>query len=219
MEIFATEPNTRRKLIQNRCKYLNKKEWELTPNDLLTGFKKSGIYYGYSHFNPLWTNWFVHKYDIHTVYDPCGGWGHHMLGMLSCDRIIYNDINQKVADNIRKMKDYFSIDNLDVHCSDAFSYVSEDVDAFFMCPPYFNVEHYENDFDSIESYKEFLNKIFEIWQLKNRATLFGLIIREDFISLIDMKPCESFPIDYGTSHFAKMNDKKHLEYFYIFKKD
>ena len=59
MEIFANEPNTRRKLIQNRCKYLDKKEWELTPNDLLTGFKKSGIYYGYSHFNPLWTNWFV----------------------------------------------------------------------------------------------------------------------------------------------------------------
>ena len=219
MEIYATEPNTRRKLIQNRCKYLNKKEWELTPNDLLTGFKKSGIYYGYSHFNPLWTNWFVHKYDIHTVYDPCGGWGHHMLGMLSCDRIIYNDINQKVADNIREMKKYFSIDNLDVHCSDACSYVPEDVDAFFMCPPYFNVEHYENDFDSIESYKDFLNKIFKIWQSKNRATLFGLIIREDFISLIDMKPCESFPIDYGTSHFAKMSDKKNLEYFYIFKKD
>lgn len=217
MEIFASEPNTRRKLIQNRCKYLNKKEWELTPNDILTGFKKSGIYYGYSHFNPLWTNWFVHKYNIHTVYDPCGGWGHHLLGMLSCDKIIYNDINKNVTDNIRKMKTHFTIDFIEVHCSDARTYIPENVDAFFMCPPYFNVEHYKNDFQSIDEYAKFLNRIFRIWH-KNTATIFGLVIREDFVSLIKDTPVESYQIDYGSSHFSKLNNKKYQEKFYIFKK-
>lgn len=217
MEIFANEPNTRRKLIQNRCKYLDKKEWELTPNDLLTGFKKSGIYYGYSHFNPLWTNWFVNKYAIKTIYDPCGGWGHHMLGMLSCEKIIYNDINKKVAANVQKMKDYFDINNLQVNVSDARIFVSDNVDAFFMCPPYFNVEHYEKDFESLDEYSLFLNSIFDIWH-KNTARIFGVIIRDDFISLINDKPEEIFPVEYGKSHFSKANDKTYKECFYIFKK-
>lgn len=217
MEIFANEPNTRRKLIQNRCKYLDKKEWELTPNDLLTGFKKSGIYYGYSHFNPLWTNWFVNKYDIKTIYDPCGGWGHHMLGMLSCEKIIYNDINKKVAANVQKMKDYFDINNLHVNVSDARTFVPDNVDAFFMCPPYFNVEHYEKDFESLDEYSLFLNSIFDIWH-KNTARIFGVIIRNDFISLINDKPEEIFPVEYGKSHFSKENNKTYKECFYIFKK-
>jgi hypothetical protein len=217
MEIFATEPNTRRKLIQNRCKYLNKKEWELTPNDLLTGFKKSGIYYGYSHFNPLWTNWFVHKYGIKTVYDPCGGWGHHMLGMLSCDKIIYNEINKKVAKNVKRIKERFGIDNLEVNVGNAETYVPEDVEGFFMCPPYFNVEQYESGFKNIEEYKSFLNNIFSIWRM-NSAKVFGLIIREDFIDLIDEKYAESYEINYEESHLTKKNKKKFKEKFYIFKK-
>jgi hypothetical protein len=217
MEIFATEPNTRRKLIQNRCKYLNKKEWELTPNDLLTGFKKSGIYYGYSHFNPLWTNWFVHKYGIKTVYDPCGGWGHHMLGMLSCDKIIYNEINKKVAKNVKRIKERFGIDNLEVNVGNAETYVPGDVEGFFMCPPYFNVEQYESGFKNIEEYKSFLNNIFSIWR-KNSAKVFGLIIREDFIDLIDEKYAESYGINYEESHLTKKNKKKFKERFYIFKK-
>lgn len=217
MEIFATEPNTRRKLIQNRCKYLNKKEWELTPNDLLTGFKKSGIYYGYSHFNPLWTNWFVHKYGIKTVYDPCGGWGHHMLGMLSCDKIIYNEINKKVAKNVKRIKERFGIDNLEVNVGNAETYIPGDVEGFFMCPPYFNVERYESGFKNIEEYKSFLNNIFSIWR-KNNAKVFGLIIREDFIDLIDEKYAESYEINYEESHLTKKNKKKFKERFYIFKK-
>jgi hypothetical protein len=217
MEIFATCPNDRRKLIQNRCKYLNKKEWELTPNDLLTGFKKSGIYYGYSHFNPLWTNWFVNKYRIKTIYDPCGGWGHHMLGMLSCDKIIYNEINRVVSSNVQKMKDYFSIDNLYVHCGDARTYTPDDVDAFFMCPPYYNIEKYDDSFESLDEYKEFLKSIFDIWH-KNNAQIFGIILREDLAELIDELYAESHEMIFETSHLTKNTGKKYKEYFYIFKK-
>lgn len=219
MEIFATMPVVRRRLIQNRCKQLNKNEWQLTPNDILTGFKKSGIYYGYSHFNPLWTNWFVRRYKVKSVYDPCGGWGHHMLGMLSCSRIIYNDMNAPVAKNVRRMKDFFNISQLDVHNGDARTYVPEDVDAFFMCPPYYNVERYadESDFESMDEYKEFLNIIFEIWR-KNAAKVFGVVLRDDFVGLIDANYSEKFEMNYNESHFARKAPKKHKEYFYIFKK-
>lgn len=224
MEIFATQPNTRRKLIQNRCKYLNKKEWELTPNDILTGFKKSGIWYGYSHFNPLWTNWFVHKYNIRTVYDPCGGWGHHMLGMLSCEKIIYNDINSNVCGNIQEIKEFFKIDNLEIHNNDASVYIPETVDAFFMCPPYFNIEKYSSDsvFETKNDYRKFIQSIVNIWK-ESSAKIFGIIIREDLYSeyikslLRDML-IETKQIKMPDTHFNKKHKKKYNEYFYIFRK-
>ena len=223
MEIFATQPNTRRKLIQNRCKYLNKKEWELTPNDILTGFKKSGIWYGYSHFNPLWTNWFVHEYKVKTIYDPCGGWGHHMLGMLSCEKIIYNDINSNVCSNVSKMKEFFKIDNLEVHNNDAAGYVPEqDVDAFFMCPPYYNLEKYDTTFNDEDEYREFIRKIVNIWK-KSTANIFGIIIREDLYSdyikpLISDLLVSEKQIKMSDTHFNKKHAKKYNEYFYVFSK-
>ena len=38
----------RMKLIANRCKFLDKDEDELTMEEMLAGFKKSAIWYGYS---------------------------------------------------------------------------------------------------------------------------------------------------------------------------
>lgn len=218
IEIYATKPIERRKVIQNRCKELNKKERELGPWEIMTGFKKSGIYYGYSHFNPKWTNWFVNKYNIKTVYDPCGGWGHHMLGMLNCDKIVYNELNEKVVSNVQMMKDFFKIDNLEIHNEDAQYYVPDNVDAFFMCPPYYNVERYgDKSFETLDEYKAFLNSIFRIWRV-SAANIFGLIIREDFVNLIDEEFSESYEVVYGESHFSRKNPKKNREMFYIFKK-
>jgi hypothetical protein len=214
-EIYANNPILRRKLIQNRIHYLNKSENELTINDILSGFKKSGIYYGYSHFNPQWTNWFINKFHIETVYDPCGGWGHHLLGMLKCKKIIYNDLSQETAENVRNMKKYFNIANLIVENQNAIDYIPDNVDAFFMCPPYYNVEDYCNNFKDINEYTDFLNKIFDIWS-NNSAKIFGLIIREDFIDLIKYKWYERYDVPMNKMHL--ISEKKNKEYFYIFKK-
>lgn len=217
IDLFVNDPVLRRKLIQNRLKYLGKSENELTVDDILTGFKKSGIYYGYSHFNPAWTNWFVHKYGIKRIYDPCGGWGHHLLGMLDCDKIIYNDFSEKTVDNVRMMKDYFRIDNLDVHYGDACEYAPEDVDAWFMCPPYFNVEDYEcGGFKDIDEYRDFLGKIFEMWR-RSSANLFGVILRDDLKELIKEEPFEVYELNVKSSHLTR--DKKFSEKFYMFKKN
>ena len=214
MNIYAHNPILRRELIQNRMKFLNKRECELTVSDIIGGFKKSGMHYGYSHFNPLWTNWFVHKYGLKSVYDPCGGWGHHMLGMLSCEKIVYNDFNSVVCSNVRRMKEDLCIDNLEINCGDAREYVCDDVDGWFMCPPYYNIEEYNSKtFHSIEDYKCFLNDIFRLWK-SSSARVFGLIIREDFVDLIDCEWSEVYDMNVGNSHFSK--NKKNKEKFYIF---
>lgn len=215
VSLYVNDPVIRRKLIQNRCKYLNKKECDLTIDELITGFKKSGIYYGYSHFDPRWANWFINKFNIKTIYDPCGGWGHHLLGMLNCDKIIYNDYSKSVVESIKKIKDYFKLDNLEVHYGDATEYIPEKVDGWFMCPPYYNLEHYEcGDFKTLEDYKLFLNKIMHIWE-ESASDVFGIIIREDLINYIDIPYSESYIIEVNNSHLAK---KKYKEKFYIFRK-
>lgn len=218
IELYANNPIIRRRLIQNCIKYLNKKETELTPDDILTGFKKSGIYYGYSHFNPQWTNWFINKYNIKTIYDPCGGWGHHLFGMISCDKIIYNDFSKSTVEGVQKIKDYFNINNLKVHYGDGTQYVPEDVDGWFMCPPYYNLEHYEcGDFNSLDEYKIFLNKIINLWQ-NSSSKIFGIILREDLIQYIDIKPDEIYDMKIHKSFHLNGSKKKHDEKFYIFKK-
>lgn len=214
-ELYANNPIIRRKLIQNRIKYLYKEENEISSLQILTGFKKSGIYYGYSHFNPEWTTWFVKEYNIKTIYDPCGGWGHHMLGMLSCDKIIYNDINEETCNNVRSIKNYFNIDNLYIHCGDGRTYIPEDVDAFFMCPPYYNLEIYsdESKFNNTEEYKQFISDIFSVWD-KNQAKLFGIIIRDDFEQYFDKKWAKKIEILNKNTHLFK--ERKNKEFFYIF---
>ena len=217
--LYSHDPIIRRKLIQNRMKFLNKKENELTVMDIIGGFKKSGIYYGYSHFNPKWTAWFCRQFDIKTIYDPCGGWGHHILGMQNCERIYYNDINADILDGVRKMcgeinrlKDTVVFSNEDAANHDVVG-----VDAFFMCPPYFNMEDYGNTpFNDIEEYKKFLNNIFYIWK-GNCARWFGIIIVESLMALIDEEPYAKYEINSQSLHFVKT--KKDKEYFYIFKKN
>ena len=221
MEIYAHNPILRRKLIQNRCKYLNKKEKDLTISDIFSGFKNGGIHYGYSHFNPVWTNWFINHYDIKTVFDPCGGWGHHLLGMLSCDKIIYNDINSDIYNGVKEMIQYFGIDNLELYNEDIRDFdLTEDVDAWFMCPPYYNLEDYGNDsFKDIEEYREFLNIIFGKWKDSNSG-IFGMVIREDYYELLDdvfKGLCiDKCVLKVSKSHLVKK--KKFGEYFYIFRK-
>lgn len=216
-EIVSYAYNTvmRREVIQNRMRFLHKKERELTISDIIRGYKISGRYYGYSHFNPFWVKWFIKKYNIHSIYDPCGGWGHHIIGMMDCDKVIYNELNPSVCENVKKIGEFIGIKELTIHNGNAIEYVPENVDAFFMCPPYFNVEDYgDGGFDSKEEYKTFLNRIILNW-IKNSAQVFGIIIREDFVELIDYEYKEKFPVNVCDNLFEK---RAHNEFLYIFEK-
>ena len=84
-----------------------------------------------------------------------------------------------------------------------------------MCPPYYNIEKYDNEFDSLDDYEIFLNTIFNIWY-QNSARIFGVILREDLVSLIHESYAESYEMTFEISHLTKKSGKKFKECFYIF---
>ena len=211
------------KIINNRIHYLNKSLEELTSEDILQGFKRSGMYYGYSHFNPLWAKWFYNKYNIKTSYDPCGGWGHRLLGSLDLDLYIYNDFSTSVFNNVNSI-----INNFELQCitqsynNDAKDFIpTEDFECMYTCPPYFNLEHYEcGDFELIDDYYKFIDSLFNVFYSKQSCHIFGLIIREDYLeNKWKDKVVEKFEIKQQRSnHISGGGDHNKKEYLYVFKK-
>jgi len=207
-------------LIANRCKELNKTVDELTSLELLEGFKKSGIYYGYSHFNSLLFKWFIQNNSIKTCYDPCGGWGHRLLGASDLKLYIYNDLSVSTKKNVDKIIKYFKISNTVTYCNDARTFLpNEKFEAMFTCPPYFNVEEYEcGNFKNLEEYEAFIDSLFDVFSSRIECKTFGLVIRDDFLFNHD-NYSEKYSVKSNkVGHLTKKdnNDKEHL---YIFRKD
>ena len=219
---YFSNNEIKEKLINNRCKYLNKKLEDLTNSDLLLGFKRSGIYYGYSHFNPLIFKFFINKYKIKRCYDPTGGWGHRLLGSSDLDLYIYNDLSKTIYNNVKHISKDLKINNTIFYNNDANNFVPNyEFDAMFTCPPYYNLETYECDaFNTIEEYNQFIDNLFNVFYDKKSCIIFGLVIREDLlddkyknqcVELFEINNKKSKHLTLGTKHNKK-------EYLYIFEK-
>ena len=214
------------KLIQNRLKYLNKTPSQLTTSDILRGFKISTIYHGYSGFNPQLCKWFYEvaaelmgvKISELSCYDPCGGWGHRMIGSTEISQYIYNDLSKSTYDAVNNIKSYFDIWNCITYNGDAASFVPEEFfNVMFTCPPYYNVEHYEcGDFKNVSEYNDFINSLFDVFNNTKTCKVFGLVIREDLIG-----EHTNYINRYELTQYNKsyLNTKrKNKEYLYIFSK-
>lgn len=210
------DPTIRQKLIENRCKYLNKTEDELTPYDLLSGFKKSSIYYGYSGFNPRLAKWFYKKYNVNTCYDPCGGWGHRMLGSTDLDLYIYNDLSLSTYENVNYIKEYFDMFNVVTYNKDCRTFIpTEDFEAIFTCPPYYNVEVYEcGAYKSFDEYKELIDSIYNLY-VNSSCRVMGLVLREDLLCGHD-DYTEKILLKNAGSHLNRNYNNQ--EYLYIWEK-
>jgi hypothetical protein len=147
----------RKKLLANRRKYLNKSEF--TDREILRGFKISGIHIGFSHFSPLWFTKFIEEYNVKSVYDPCGGWGHRMIGAyLSNIEYIYNDMWYKTYMGCKNISKFLNF-NCNLYNNDCTQFTPvESYDCVFTCPPYNNIEIYNNT--PIDNYDIFLRKLF-----------------------------------------------------------
>lgn len=123
------------------------------------------MHYGYSHFNPMWMKWFVQKHDVKMCYDPCGGWGHRLLGALSLEKYIYNDLSLPTKKNVDRIVEDFHIENAVTYCRDARKFEpEEEFDGMFTCPPYFNVEHYPcGDFKDRADFDELIFAIYKLF--------------------------------------------------------
>lgn len=88
----------------------------------------------------------------YRVYDPCGGWGHRLLGFKDHAQYIYNDINCKVENNCIKMANDLNITNMKFYNQDAAEPIKDEYDVVFTCPPYFGKEIYSDK--GAENYSE-----------------------------------------------------------------
>lgn len=211
-------PTIQAKLIKNRCKELDKNIDDLTVLDILDGFKKSGMHYGYSHFNPLIFKWFIQNNNVKSCYDPCGGWGHRLLGSNLLDLYIYNDLSISTKNNVDNIIKFFKISNTVTYCNDARTFIpTEKFDAMFTCPPYNNLEEYEcGTFKDNNDFKKFIDSLFDVFQ-KSTATIFGLVIREDMLfGYNDFSEKHKITSE-KFGHLTKQH-KGQQEYLYIFKK-
>lgn len=207
------DKNIREQLIKNRCHYLNKQPEELTVENILLGFKITSICYSYSMFNPLLAKWFFEKYNINTCYDPCGGWGHRMLGATNLDLYIYNDISKEVCQNIQNMKDYFDMYNVKIYNKDASVFEpEEDFEAIFTCPPYKDLEKYSNN----TNFEELLTNIYNVYKNKETCKYLGIVMREDMMFLTNYK--EKIELKNNTFHFNHNKPHKNKEFLYIWTK-
>lgn len=152
----------RKKLIQNRISYLNKKRDQLTDNIILQGFSRSMIHKGFSSFSPHVISSFIRDFHIKSIYDPCGGWGHRMLGAWNIE-YWYNDFHGELVEKVKEMYLYYNKIKLSEKktftCKDAASFVpNQRFDAVFTCPPYFDLEDYDFEGDSAK-----LTGSYKIW--------------------------------------------------------
>lgn len=148
----------------NRLKYLGKDKEDLTDAEILRAFKISGIHIGYSHYSPLWLKAFIEEFKPIGIYDPCGGWGHRLIGALTSDieTYIYNDIWTKSYVGALQIDDFVrktiptNVETWFYNQDAAFFTPTEEYDTVFTCPPYYNTELYSSAFASLEEYNEFL---------------------------------------------------------------
>lgn len=228
-EFFKTEKilfqnkDIRNKLINNRMKYLNKNYDQLTVEDILYGFKRSGLYYGYSHFNPLTFKWFINNYNCKICFDPCGGWGHRLLGSNNLDLYIYNDLSTSIYNNVNNIINFFNIRNVKTYNNDAYDFIPEEnYDSMFTCPPYYNLEHYEcGDFETYDDFLLLIDCLFYAFYYKESCKYFGLVIREDLLDN-DYKSLASeiyLIKNKASKHIVKSINHHNNEYLYVFDKE
>lgn len=177
----------KQKIVENRKKYLGKAA--PSSRELLRGFKISGVHRGFSHFSPLWFKKFLDSYSVKCVYDPCGGWGHRLLGATSVN-YIYNDLDLRSVEGVKKIASF--IRKKDVlffnHPAESFT-PSQEYDAVFLSPPYWDKEKYlikgsASEF-SYPEWEQWLSKVVDIsFKFKKSAKYLALVLPESCEKLI-----------------------------------
>lgn len=215
-------PEIKRFIIENRCQYLCKQPEDLTQRELLRGFKISGKYIGYSHFSPLWIKAFIKEFNIKSIYDPCGGWGHRLLGAGDIT-YIYNDINKDTYEGIKAIIKDFNIPNKIVYNNPAESFTPvEDYEAVFTCPPYFNKEIYGEVFNTYEKYLEWWNSV--VVNSSKTAKYFAVVInqtyKKDIINITEKywKLIKDIPLKRIHNHFNTSINATEFESLLVFTK-
>jgi len=216
----------------NRLKYIGKNATNLTDREILRAFKITGIHIGNSFHSPFYIQQFIKDYNIKSIYDCSGGWGHRLLGAWDI-AYIYNDINPEVVKGCQKMSEYFNLSDKIFYNQDCSKLTpKENYDAVFTCPPYYNIEHYTDMGAENLSYPDFL-----IWWKqtikaacldKSSCKYFAYIINHKLkadmnacVLELGLKQIQEIPL--GKVNYSHLNSDKRLngtkqEFLIIFAK-
>ena len=134
---------------------------------------------GYSSFNIKLCEIIDKKY---SVYDPCGGWGHRLLGFKNHKQYIYNDISLPTLLNCEKLAKDQNITNCKFYNQDAALPIQNEYDVVFTCPPYFNKEIFTSA--GAENYTE--ERFIEWWNevlnnLKPKTGEIYIVINSNYL--------------------------------------
>ena len=216
----------------NRLKYIGKGAQELTFREILRAFKITGLHIGNSFHSPFYIQQFIKDYNIKSILDYSGGWGHRLLGAWNIP-YIYNDINTVTMENCKRMAQYFKLKDKIFYSMDSKELkLKEAYEACFSCPPYWNTEIYSKNGAENLSYNEFLNDwwettILNTFLFKDKCKYFAFIINHHFkndmeqkcieMGLIKIKEIRVGKASYSHLEKGKHNDKKG-EFLLIFTK-
>jgi len=235
LSFWEQNPEQRKILFENRLKYIHKQPNELSDLEILRGISISGKVRAYSHFDNAGMKKFIEKYNIHSIYDPCAGWGERLITCAALG-IEYKgiDINPNVVEGHKRIIKHYNLDKnkYQVYCCDSGSQSTEDnltneYDATFTCPPYWNEEIYTDAGAENLSYKEFL----DWWKqviINSNTDLFAYQINQKYkedmnkvLKDLGYEFIEEIILPQKSSHFTRekngVNKKKEYESIQVFK--
>lgn len=147
------------RLYANRFYYIKKLPDELYDKEILRGLSVSGLIRGYSVFQNTGMKEVLKKYDVHSVYDPCAGWGERLVTACVSDVAYFGcDINSDLQSGYQNIISQYDFQNCQVVYNDAskLDMTKHNHDCVFTCPPYENTEVYTSDGAENLSHDEFL---------------------------------------------------------------
>jgi len=185
-KLLLQDPINWNKLNENRIKYLNKSLDQLSERQILLGVRISGMLRGFSHFSPFWFKYFIEKYNPKIIYDPCGGWGHRLLGTLgTSSHYIYNDFDMRTFMGVMNIAKTHNIEATFFNRKAEQFTPPLSYDAVFTCPPYYNVETYNNtEFQDIEDFKNWWISVVNNSSI-HTVKYFGVVIDEKYFDHIN----------------------------------
>lgn len=200
-------PDTYKKIIENRKQYLFKDKF--TDRELLRAFRISGIHKGYSHFSPLWIMKFIEDNNIKSIYDPCGGWGHRLIGALASNiHYIYNDKWKKTVRGCEQIYKFLDGTDCTFYNEDCTRFVPEEkYECIFTCPPYYNTEVYENRFKTIKEYEQFIKDMYRYSLMGGDVNIMGIVINERYKNII----IDNNPFNLVSEH--ELGTTNHISHF------
>lgn len=216
-------------LYNNRLYYIGKTPNQLTDAEILRGLCISGTIRAFSSFDNNGMKVFLDKYNIHSIYDPCAGWGERLLTCASKQIEYFGvDINPQVISGHQKLIQTYNLTNQNTIIGDSSVYIPQrPFEATFTCPPYWNTEIYtENGAENL-SYEDFL-KWWDLVVKNSNTPIFAYQINqryEDDMNRIILQNGYTFVEEISTktksSHFTRKNGnntKKERETIQVFKK-